>query len=209
MIFHAHAITNLTDARYFAAKDVAYLGFHLEAGSPESLDPIFMKAMKEWVEGPAITGWYMQTPVSEIADAAAFFGLDAVVLPLNPTNLAEIGALGDLRYLFFLPNDAQNEPQISMVGQLDSLAHAPEAIIIRIESNLSEQMVEEVGEICRRRKTLLQLAEPTAEAVRYWHKLLAPAGFCLSGGAEEKTGVKTFDDLEDIFDYAESVENDA
>ena len=93
MLIKASRITSLTDARYFAAKEVDYLGFNLEEGTENYLDPMHMKAIREWVEGPKILGEFATATPHFAAEAAAFFELDAVQL-----NLGE--HLSDLDKLF-------------------------------------------------------------------------------------------------------------
>ncbi|MBP6828235.1 MAG: N-(5'-phosphoribosyl)anthranilate isomerase, partial [Saprospiraceae bacterium] len=78
MLIKASRITNLTDARYFAAKEVDFLGFNLEEGTEDYLDPIYMKAIREWVEGPQIVGEFSAGSADVVREYASFFGLDAV-----------------------------------------------------------------------------------------------------------------------------------
>ena len=52
----ASQITNLTDARYFAAKEVEWLSFNFREGAENYIDPMKARAMFEWVEGPRIVG---------------------------------------------------------------------------------------------------------------------------------------------------------
>ena len=52
----ASQITNLTDARYFAAWGVEWLGFGLESGQDYFVTTAQMAAIKEWVEGPKMVG---------------------------------------------------------------------------------------------------------------------------------------------------------
>jgi phosphoribosylanthranilate isomerase len=207
MIVHASAITNLTDARYFAAKaGVHYLGFHLEPDATDYLDPVFMKAIKEWVEGPAITAWFFETPVPIIIESAQFYGLDAVVLPLNVQNKVQLARLGQLTYqLIASPSEfLENEIELAQVP------NQPEAIILDLRgqewSNINDEgmKAEMVREICRRRKTLLYCNPSNLSTLAFWKEAVQPAGFCLSGGSEERVGVKEFDNLEDIFDWLET-----
>ena len=51
----ASNISNLTDARYYAAWYVDWLGFDLRA-SENTLSLAEVKAIKEWIEGPVIVG---------------------------------------------------------------------------------------------------------------------------------------------------------
>ena len=50
------SITNLTDARYFSAWEVEWLGFNLSQGEENAISPLQVAAMREWVEGPKIVG---------------------------------------------------------------------------------------------------------------------------------------------------------
>jgi Phosphoribosylanthranilate isomerase len=77
-LIKASRIAHLTDARYFAAMEVDFLGFNLEEGTEGYLDPMYMKAIREWVQGPRIVGEFSVSPISVVKEAARFFGLDAV-----------------------------------------------------------------------------------------------------------------------------------
>ncbi|MFN0036896.1 MAG: hypothetical protein ACKVUS_17710, partial [Saprospiraceae bacterium] len=77
-LFKAGRVAHLTDARYFAAKEVDFLGFNLEEGTEGYLDPMYMKAIREWVQGPKIVGEFSRSTVAVVREAAAFFGMDAV-----------------------------------------------------------------------------------------------------------------------------------
>ena len=74
----ASQITNLTDARYFAARDVEWLGFNLDAGTDNFIHPQNIKAIKEWLEGPKIVGEFGMQDSSEINAAIDFLDLDVV-----------------------------------------------------------------------------------------------------------------------------------
>jgi len=50
----ASSITNLTDARYFAAMLVDYLGFQLDLSHDERINSEEFHGIKAWVEGPKI-----------------------------------------------------------------------------------------------------------------------------------------------------------
>ena len=108
MLIKASRITNLTDARYFAARDAAFLGFILEPGADGYLDPVFMQAMREWVEGPKIIGEFNEaTPPVHIAEAADFYHLDGVLAPFSE----EIVSMG-------LPELCSYKFQIEGTGQV-------------------------------------------------------------------------------------------
>jgi phosphoribosylanthranilate isomerase len=94
-LIKASRVAHLTDARYFAAKEVDYLGFNLEAGTEGYLDPMYMKAIREWVEGPKIVGEFSHTPIRVVLEASAFYGLDVVQVSARNygADLAELEGL--------------------------------------------------------------------------------------------------------------------
>ena len=62
----AGSITNLTDARYFAAWEVEWMGFNLNASEETFMPPAQVMAIKEWVEGPNILGEFGLHSAEEI-----------------------------------------------------------------------------------------------------------------------------------------------
>jgi phosphoribosylanthranilate isomerase len=203
MFIHTTAITSLTDARYFAAKEVNFLGFHLEESASEYLDPTYMKAIHEWVEGPVLTGWYFHTPLEVVAEAIVFFGLGAVVLDAALLTNDPI-VLDSLEWHLLAAPDS------GVLAHLDAFTCQPKSVILNLRNQeLSSLNAENAGagkvrEICRRRPTILFCADLRADTLHTYEQLFPEAaGFCLSGAAEEKVGVKAFDDLEDLFDLIE------
>ena len=52
----ASEISNLTDARYFSAQGVEWLGFNLDENNPEAVSHPQFLAIREWISGPNIVG---------------------------------------------------------------------------------------------------------------------------------------------------------
>jgi phosphoribosylanthranilate isomerase len=197
-IIKAARITNLTDARYFAAKDVAFLGFNLEEGTEGYLDPMYMKAMREWVEGPGIVGEYVHAPAEVVAEAARFFALDAVQVP--------IGSHGnDLDILAGVPVLLQLEWPANAHDLLQICADKAAFVayfLLDITTDHWPLHQNLLKTLCAQYPVLLQIELPT-ETIQTILQEINPAGLNLSGGEEEKVGVKSFDDLDTIFDLLE------
>lgn len=194
MLIKASRITNLTDARYFAAKEVDFLGFNLEEGTEGYLDPMYMKAIREWVEGPKIVGEFSNSSVSYIREAASFFGLDAVQVTANyETQLPDLEGL-----TVILELDVRDERTIRDAQRI-FLETAPFVSFFLIKMTLGSQPFEAWNLSTYTYPVLLQTDAP-AEQLPNLIKIMHPAGLSLVGGEEEQVGVKSFDEIEAIFD---------
>ncbi len=74
----ASSVTNLTDARYFAAWEVYWLGFDLDPHSERHVSPTAFEAIREWVDGVEVTGEFNLQSPEEIREAVEVLRLDAV-----------------------------------------------------------------------------------------------------------------------------------
>jgi phosphoribosylanthranilate isomerase len=198
MHIKASHITNLTDARYFAAKEVHFLGFQLEAGAEDFLDPIYMKAIREWVEGPLIVGEYSVSPAETIAEAAAFFGLDAV--EVGEAQLPHLDALRRLRVLLRLE---QSVEPASARQALEQAKGRFEFAVLQLNDPMV--LAADPGAWKALFSDFPILLHGNFSPTQYLQIMeqFAPAGFSLRGGAEEKVGVKSFDEIDAIFDALE------
>lgn len=205
MLVKASRITNLTDARYFAAKEVQYLGFILEEGVPGFLDPMYMKAIREWVAGPKITGEFARVSTDYVAEAAAFFQLDAVQIPasLHLSNLQKLAGVETI-----LEIDGR-----SSFSEIQEIFQAASAFNTGFLLNFYEMNDWEDGLKSHREawQALLNNRPVFLEADFHPEKLgeilsaFAFTGISVAGGEEERVGVKSFDELEEIFDALEEV----
>lgn len=196
MLIKASALTNLTDARYFAAKDVAYLGFNLEEGTPGYLDPIHMRAIREWVEGPKIVGEFSRSALEVVREAATFYGLEAVQVSL-PADITQLGLLAPLEVLLVLDLESSMD-LLSIMEQTES--HVSHFLLCWLgDLPIS---IELLATCCTRYSVLLQNDWPV-EDISALVAQLPTVGLSLMGGEEERTGVKSFEDVEAVFDWLE------
>lgn len=196
MLIKASALTNLTDARYFAAKDVAYLGFNLEEGTPGYLDPIHMRAIREWVEGPKIVGEFSRSALEVVREAATFYGLEAVQVSL-PADITQLGLLAPLEVLLVLDLESSMD-LLSIMEQTES--HVSHFLLCWLgDLPIS---IELLATCCARYSVLLQNDWPV-EDISALVAQLPTVGLSLMGGEEERTGVKSFEDVEAVFDWLE------
>lgn len=192
----ASGITNLTDARYFAAKEVAYLGFCLEEGHPQYLDPSVMLALREWVQGPKITGEFWQSPAATVREAATFYQLEVVQVPLQ---LPQLATLGDVPTLLYTTAAALSMHAVETAyGLLPNV----KAIVVEVSAETSPEAWQRLRQVAASYPIVLHTAAPL-ENLREWVGSLRPVGLSVSGGAEERVGVKSFEEVDEIFDWLE------
>lgn len=197
MLVKASHITNLTDARYFAAREVDFLGFNLEENTEGYLDPMYMKAIREWVEGPKMVGEFSTASFNYVREAAAFLGLDAVQVPASAH--AEWTTLDGLTVIATIDGNTTD---------IDLLLAQSAPFVAYFLLDISTVMDSETGVLpdvaawekrCADYPVLLHAnLSPALWPVMLEH--LQPAGFNLVGGEEERVGVKSFDEIEAIFD---------
>jgi phosphoribosylanthranilate isomerase len=205
-LIKASRIAHLTDARYFAAKEVDYLGFNLEEDSEGYLDPMYMKAIREWVEGPKIVGEFLRAPIEVVQESASFFGLDAVQVSASGhgNHLADLGGVEVILQVSIGVNGLELP-----VETLKQYAALSDVLLFEVASGVDVQALFDSDpdywrQLFQLKPSLLQ-ADVTPSA---WPALLQTcqlAGLGITGGEEEQTGVKSFDEIEEVFEMVDGL----
>jgi phosphoribosylanthranilate isomerase len=198
----ASEITSLTDARYFAALEVEWLCFNLEMGTDAYIEPQSVMAIKEWVEGPKTVGTFGMQDTKYIQQAISTIGLDAVELG-HFAPIEQILMLRDTPIIkeIFVGNELDtDEIQEHLFMQSDYV----QAFTLRgtvswsnIKKNLSQ--VAFLKKICRDYPIIIAF-EFKADEVLELIDSIAPLGINVTGGEEEAVGIKSFDELDELFE---------
>ncbi|MBK9336632.1 MAG: hypothetical protein IPM98_08560 [Lewinellaceae bacterium] len=201
MHIKASGITNLTDARYFAAKAVDFLGFNLEEGTEGYLDPMYMKAMREWVQGPKIVGEFDRSQASTVREAAAFFGLDAVQV----TRVDDLPELDGLEVILYVPGAGPESVAPVLRAAAPMVAYF---LLDFSQSKLNAKRIDEDADTWKalfaEYPILLDINLP-AGSLMHFLQAYQPAGLALRGGAEERVGIKSFEEVDAVFDALEDL----
>ncbi len=211
MKIKASHITNLTDARYFAAKEVEWLGYNLDPASPHYIAPMTMQAIREWVGGVRTLGEFGFLSGEDLLNAVADHQLDAVqVGQFTPEADLEplLGRVQVLREIVVEPDaDAY-----ALLEDIRRMAHLVEATIISFRPNritwedlksgapFDAAMLKTLGHAA---PVLIDMDWSTAILPGFL-KAVQPYGIVLCGGVEEKTGFKSFEELDEIFEVLET-----
>lgn len=207
----ASAVTNLTDARYFAAWEVKWLGFCLDPASGHYIQPQQAAAIREWIDGPLIAGEFNLQSADEIRTAIDWLKLDAVQVGM----LTEVETLIDLQSPVPVIKEivVERDAREDAIGEY--LRHfAPYAGIFLLnftKNGISWQAIKAgaapvslpaLREWCRTLPVLLSIdLHPGIIDDLLQH--LPVLGLSIQGGEEEKTGFKSFDELDAILEALE------
>ncbi len=201
----ASQITNLTDARYFAARDVEWLGFNLDVGTENAVPPQQISAIKEWVEGPKIVVEFgLQSP-EEIKGAAEYLELDAVQIGM----FADTKAVHQVLEIPIIKEIVvENEDLAGVKDLINAQAEWVAVFILDLTKNnigikdLSSDVITLLKKLCANHKVLFNI-NGTIEELSNFIEQVNPLGLVLMGGEEEKVGYKSYDELDDILDFLE------
>lgn len=203
----ASGISNLTDARFFAAWEADWLAFELDPSSEAYIPPARIAAIKEWVEGPAVAGTAGLQSATEILSLCQDLAMDAIVAPMAlplDTQKELSASLPVFKEIVVEPTSTEE----NLEKFLESFAPWTAYFVFNLSKNRMTQEVFSHGHplsepwfaaICAQYPILFH-AELEASGLRHILNTSHPAGFCFQGGAEEKTGFKSFDELDELLE---------
>ena len=205
----ASQITNLTDARYFAAKEVAWLSFNFTEEGNNYIDPMKARAMFEWVEGPRIVGEFDGLTADEIN----FYTEGYQLQHIQVGNAMTVEAVFDLKATSIIKEivvDASMNAEI-LRGVMRPFAVLIEAFQLDFETHKLDFLslknggfplnLEDLKSLCAEFKVILAIDFQSVNLAELLN--LSLYGLNLRGGDEEKVGIKSFDELDDILDELE------
>lgn len=205
----ASAINNLTDARYFSAWGVEWLGFNMDFGDSNYLEPQAIKEIKEWLVGPKIVGEFLgNQPAEQISQMVVDLKLDMIQLGM----FASVELVQDLKDIPVIKewvigdwSDLQNLPE-----QFSPYASSVELFMLNFaKNNLTWEMLQQNPTALKQLQILTKnfpvLLNIDFQATDYEQliEILTVKGLSLQGDEEEKVGYKSFDELDLIFEELE------
>ncbi len=199
----ASQITNLTDARYFAAWGVEWLGFGLEPGQDHVVTPAQMAAIKEWVEGPKMIGEFSGLDAELIRQSVKLLDLDGVEVS-RFANLSELQL--SVPIIMNIVMEAHLEPDALV--ELLKANEVVEYFILDFERNASINNFKEkfpiswLSGLAKQFPIFIRTSTDTY-SLKELTQEIQPMGISLAGGEEEKVGLKSFDELDEIFEALE------
>lgn len=181
---YASQVTNLSDARYFAAMGADYLGIPLDG----DLTLENVKELLDWVEGPAFIG--------ELNGVVEVPNLEEIIKHLGLKKIS-VGP--------FYPGEIPSNIDYIKQEQFSNTLITEHEVLLRVEGNIKELNEEDknkLKDIIDSNRVWLMIQDATSDLLSILSQY-NPYGIVLLGGAEEKVGFKSFDDIDEIFDLLE------
>jgi len=193
-------VTNLSDARYCAGMGVDFLGFSMDADSPDYIDPKKFAEIRSWVAGVQIVGETRSSDPDIIEQ----------LLEAYQPDLLQIDEAAILPYLstFDKPLILRADLSQLTLDQLDALVQsgAAGAEYVLIESPDHVHFDEDLKKAIQQLAVRYPLLLGTGISADNVHQLLAELpvkGIALRGGDEERPGNREFGELMDILETIE------
>jgi phosphoribosylanthranilate isomerase len=202
----ASQVTNLTDGRYFAAWEVEWIGFNLEIGADNYIEPKKMKEIREWLEGPKFVGEFGLATAQTIRETAEFLDLDCVQIN-HFTDVETAKALSEIPLIkeILILKDYDNSNLFETLKAFET--HVQAFLIDFTKSGISWHEIkagthldfEILQQACANFNVILSV-DLTPENLSEVQTILNPYGLNVTGGEEEKVGFKSFDDIDEIIE---------
>ena len=212
IIIKASEIGNLTDARYFSAWGVDWLGFSLDSENPAYIGPTQISAMREWLSGPGIVA-----EMGPFSDAELL--LQAVEI-LKPDAL-QIGQFTALEAVKTLDGSLtiikeQIPDSLDLLADLEfewrEWAGTADFFLLNLEKNgfswselkKDSEKLGQLKNLCANFSVMLSTVFDATELYEII-ETLKPYGISVKGGEEEKVGMKSYDELDAFFETLEEI----
>lgn len=201
------SVNNLTEARYFSAMGVEWIGFDFNPESSRYVDVETAKEISGWLAGPRFLGEFGNHPVELVNKVSTTLGFEIVQTDMDL----------DLDHLDPKISSLIHRVKISPDVQKTALEHFLEErnrwtsqFLLDFTSNVYWKDVEEskvlskdfLKDLCDEYDVLLKF-DFTKENVLAIVETLQPLGIDLSGGNELQTGMQAFDEVGEILELLE------
>ena len=204
----ASNISNLTDARYFAAWYVDWLGFDLRS-TENTLSLAEVKAIKEWIEGPVIVGEIDLLDFEKAKEVITFLELEAIQVGMY-TPVEQLQSLQNytiIKEVVIEPTMQASDLEAHLAEYFDVVSY----FLLDFDKNgIDWEQIKKgtsfsmafLKKLCQRQEILLSVNSKPTEIDDILENI-QPYGLSIKGGIEEKVGFKSFDEVDEIFEILE------
>ena len=191
-------ITNLADARFAAAAGIEYMGFCLDPSDTNFILPIKAKEILDWISGSYAIAYFGNQELDDIIALSELLNMDIVALEntILPDELPQIGK----PIIKVIPISSKNLDFV----EKEIAAYQAYADAFELRGDCPEELNSEaIKKLCAEHKIFLNITGKDFPGKEFISQL-NPYAWHLSGGKEEKTGLKEYDELNEILEKLKS-----
>lgn len=188
-------VTNLSDARYAAAVGINYIGFCFDPSSHNYIAPIKAKEMIDWITGSFIVAEFGDQSFSEINDISELLNVNVIELD-NRLLPDEIPAFGKP---VIKKIDVSGFDTGQLKKEIASYKEVCDAFHLYSSGSWAHLSEMELKSVFSNAQVIwgFEVSETTVKDIIQTY---LPFAINISGGMEEKAGIKDFDELNELLD---------
>ena len=188
-------ITNLSDARFAAAAGIDYMGFCFDNNNVNYIPPVKAKEIIDWTSGCYVVAEFGNQSIHEIMAITEMLNIDIVEINnlLSPTDLTEI----DKPIIKKLDISLLNKE--TLTAEIVLYSTKVDAFHLFASYEINSISAEQLKEICTNNKIIWGI-NTSSKTIKSINETYQPYALNITGGDEEKTGVKDFDELNEILE---------
>jgi phosphoribosylanthranilate isomerase len=188
-------ITNLSDARFGAAAGATYIGFCFDPSNENYITPLKAKEIIDWVTGSLVVAEFGNQSLDEIRDISELLDVDVIEVnnQLLPDELMGLGSP------IIKKIDVGNFDAGQLQVEIDAYKLVADAFHLFAGAQSKKMDQSQLINICRTEKIIWGL-HLDLENVLSVIETYKPFAINVSGGQEERVGIKDFDELNDLLE---------
>ncbi len=196
------SVTNLSDARYAAAAGIDYIGFCFDPTQAQYIAPIKAKEIIDWITGSIVVGEFGNQSIQEISDISELLSIDVIELE----NGCYPDELKTLNQAIIKKLDLEQYTEASLKNELQVYASVVDAFHFYVRSHNPNFDTAHALKLANDYRIIWGLDTQVSE-IKNWIKSQHPFGINITGGEEERPGIKDFDQIADILEQLTVEEN--
>jgi len=175
-------ISNLTDARYFAAMGVQWLGFNFRKDEPNALQLEDAKTIQNWISGPTIVAEFNTIEVDYIFEICHQLQTNFIQIP-DHENLQKL------------------QQDYKIIQVCDNIS---ERKLYAKHVRLPMQSIEQVNAALTDHQKIIFKINEDIELTKNIIKNAQLWSIEIQGSNEQEVGLKSYDELNDLMDWLEA-----
>ncbi len=190
ILVKVNSVGNLTDARYFAAHDVEWMGYCFDPSSPNFIQLPTAKGIIDWVVGPKVVAEFSNQPHDEIQQVIEYTNPDFVQLPST-------FSISDFNFL----KPLMVQISFSEIRNIESelMKWKDRANIFILNADYRAFSSDDLKTLSLKFQFLISSTgadKNILPAIQHSGAI----GIYIDGGSEEKTGIKNYEEMDELFE---------